>query len=143
MDADGKAVWTVHAEWADDVVHQLPRVDYASSYLYRTITSALPAALDGVLEVYDVEFEAGKALRYIHKIKDGRHIYFLANLGKTPISTQVYLRGTLRPELWNPHTGEISQPEYRHEKQGAVDVTKVKMSLLPTKSMFVIGEQND
>jgi hypothetical protein len=94
-----------------------------------------------MLEVYDVEFEAGKALRYIHKIDDGRHIYFLAHLGETPISTQVYLRGTLRPELWNPHTGEISQAKYMHEKKGAVDVTTVKMTLLPTTSMFITSPE--
>ena len=103
----------------------------------------LQDALNRMLDVYDVEFEAGKALRYIHKIKDGRHIYFLAHLGKTPISTRVYLRGTLRPELWNPHTGEISAPKYTHEKKSAVDVSKVKISLLPTTSMFITAQEEE
>ena len=87
-------------------------------FLKTPTAQTLQDTLDRMLDVYDVEFEAGKALRYIHKIHDGRHIYFLANLGKTPISTQVELRGTLQPELWNPHTGEISKPKYLHEKKG-------------------------
>ena len=111
-------------------------------FLKKPTAQTLQDALDRMMEVYDVEFEAGKPLRYIHKIKDGRHIYFFAHLGKAPIDTQACLRGRLRPELWNPHTGEIAQPKYLHEKQGAVDVTRVKISLPPTTSMFIIDEQN-
>jgi len=114
-----------------------------AAFLKKPNAQTLQDALDRMLEVYDVEFEAGNTLRYIHKIHDGRHIYFLANLGKTPVSTQVYLRGTLRPELWNPHTGEISQPKYLHEKKGTVDVTNVKISLLPATSMFIAGQENE
>lgn len=111
-------------------------------FLEKPAALALHDALDRMLEVYDVEFEAGKALHYIHKIHDGRHIYFFANLGKTPITTQVCLRGTLHVEFWNPHTGEISQPKYLHEKKGAIAVTKVEMSLLPTTSMFIAAQEN-
>ena len=88
-----------------------------------------------------MEFEEGKELRYIHKIKDGQHLYFLANLGKTPVSTSVELRGTLQPELWDPHTGEISRPEYSHEKRGTVGVTKLRIELAPTKSIFIVAPQ--
>ena len=101
---------------------------------------SLRDTLDSMLGVYDVEFEAGKELRYIHKIKDGMHRYFLANLGKTQISTWVELRGSLRPVLWNPHTGDISRPEYSREKRGATDVTRVKIELSPIKSIFIIAQ---
>ena len=110
-------------------------------FLKKPTAQLLQDTLDRMLEVYDVEFEAGKALRYIHKIKDGKHVYFLAHLGNTPLTTQVYLRGTLRPELWDPHTGEISKPEYMHQKEGAVDVTNLKISLLPTTSVFITGQE--
>ena len=109
-------------------------------FLKAPTARTLQYTLDRMLEVYDVEFEAGKSLRYIHKIKDGKHIFFLAHLGKTPISTQVELRGRLRPEFWNPHTGEISRPEYAHEKKGTVDVTRVTIKLAPTKSMFITAQ---
>jgi len=110
-------------------------------FLEKPTAYTLRDALDRMLDVYDVEFEAGEALRYIHKIRDGRHIYFLANLDKTPITTRVYLRGALRPELWNPHTGEISRPGYTHGKKGAVDVTRIMIRLMPTKSTFITARE--
>jgi hypothetical protein len=92
-----------------------------------------------MLGVYDVEFEVGKELRYIHKVQDGTHRYFLANLGETPISTWVELRGSLRSELWNPHTGDISAPAVSTEKRGATDVTRVKIELAPMRSTFIVA----
>jgi formylglycine-generating enzyme required for sulfatase activity len=38
--ADGKPMWTEHAEWADGAVHNLPGGSSVSTYLYRTITTA-------------------------------------------------------------------------------------------------------
>jgi hypothetical protein len=110
-------------------------------FLKTPTATTLRDALNGMLDVYDVEFEAGKSLRYIHKIHDGRHIYFLANLGKTPIGTRVELRGTLRPELWDPHTGDISDAEYSHETRGLSDVTKMKIELPPIRSVFILAKQ--
>ncbi len=108
-------------------------------FLKNPTATSLRDTLDSMLGVYDVEFEIGKELRYIHKIKDGMHRYFLANLGKTPISTWVELRGSMRPALWNPHTGDVSTPEYSHEKNGATDVTRVEIELSPTKSIFIVA----
>jgi len=110
-------------------------------FLQKPTANSLRDTLDSMLAVYDVEFEVGKELRYIHKIKDGIHRYFLANLGQTPVTTWVELRGSLRPALWNPHTGDISKPEYSHEKRGAVHVTRVKIELPPIKSIFIIAPQ--
>jgi hypothetical protein len=100
---------------------------------------SLQEALDRMLEVYDVEFESGKVLRYIHKIHKGEHIYFFANLDEATVSTQVELRGRLLPELWNPHTGEVSIPDFSHEKRGEVDVTRLKLELSPLNSIFVVA----
>ena len=110
-------------------------------FLRSPTANSLRSTLDRMLDVYDVEFEAGRELRYIHKIKDGMHGYFLANLGKKPVSTRVELRGALRPELWNPHTGNISRPEYSHEKRGSTDVTTVLIELSPIRSIFIIAQQ--
>jgi len=110
-------------------------------FLKSPAAQTLQDALDGMADVYDVEFETGKPLRYIHKIKDGKHIYFLANLDQTPITTEVRLRDKLDLEFWNPHTGEISAPKYTHEKHGEVDVTNVRITLPPIPSMFIVGQQ--
>jgi len=112
-------------------------------FLKRPTARTLQETLDRMLAVYDVEFEPGKALRYIHKIKDENHIYFLANLGETPIATRMELRGRLCPELWNPHTGDISVPKYLHEKRDTVDVTKLKIDLAPTRSLFITAHEEE
>ena len=114
-----------------------------AAFLKTPSARTLQDTLDRMLEVYDVEFEPGKALRYIHKIHDQRHVYFLANLGKAAIDSRVELRGKLRPELWNPHTGDFSLPKHLHQKRAAVDVTQVKISLLPTNSIFIIAQEEE
>ncbi|MCP5520486.1 MAG: hypothetical protein H7A46_02915 [Verrucomicrobiales bacterium] len=53
-------------------------------FLKSPTAQTMRAVLDGMVGVGDVEFEPEKPLRYIHKIVDGRHIYFLANLGRSP-----------------------------------------------------------
>ena len=109
-------------------------------FLENPTADSLRDTLDSMLDVYDVEFEVGKELRYIHKIKDGMHRYFLANLGEIAVSTWVELRGSRRPEVWNPHTGSISTPEYMHEKREATEITRVKIELLPLESIFIVSE---
>jgi len=110
-------------------------------FLKKPTADTLRKTLNSMLDVYDVTFEVGKELRYIHKVKDGKDIYFLANLSKRPISTWVELRGTLSPESWNPHTGEMSRPEYSQKKRGVTDVTKVKIELPPITSLFIVAFQ--
>lgn len=44
---------------------------------------------------------------YIHKARGSADIYFFGNSSDTDLATRVELRGTLKPELWDPATGEI------------------------------------
>jgi len=101
--------------------------------------TTLRKTLDTALDVYDVEFENNKVLRYIHKIKGRRHIYMFANIAAKTIDTHVRLRGRMQPEIWNPHTGEISQTECTHEIEAGLDVTVVRIILAPCKSVFIVG----
>lgn len=114
-----------------------------TAFLRRPTAKNLRETLDRMLDVYDVEFEVGKELRYIHKVINGKEIYLFANLCKTTIDTWVELRGKLSPESWDPHTGDISKAEFSHEKRGLADVTKVKIELPPTQSLFIIAEQTN
>jgi hypothetical protein len=103
--------------------------------------ATLSKALDTALDIYDVEFESNKSLRYIHKTKGGQHIYMFANIGKRTISTHARLRGRVQPDLWNPHTGEISQAEYAQEVEAGLDATAVKVTLAPCRSVFLVGDR--
>jgi alpha-L-rhamnosidase len=77
------------------------------------------------------------ALTYIHKIKDGRDIYFFANSTANPIDTKVILRGPKTLRIWNPHTGASAQPA---EVSPGNTTTAVRLVLPPTTSLFLISD---
>jgi hypothetical protein len=109
-------------------------------FLEKPTAENLQEALDAMLDVYDVEFEPEKTLRYIHKVYEGRHIYLFANLHDKPVQTWVKLRGMMEPECWNPHTGEISQPLFFCENRGQAGVTRIRLELPALQSVFVVSE---
>lgn len=47
----------------------------------------------------------------MHKVLDGRDIYYLANLSDSVFDSTVALRGKKRLEIWDPHTGEIASAD--------------------------------
>lgn len=108
-------------------------------HLHRLNAPTLRKALDAAVKVYDVEYESNKVLRHIHKIKDGTDIYLFANISETQIDTYARLRGHMQLEAWNPHTGEISKAECTQKVEAGTDVTVVRITLAPFKSLFIVG----
>jgi hypothetical protein len=49
------------------------------------------------------------------------------------------LRGKLRLEYWDPHTGSIRAVEAAPANDNGEPVTRFKLKLLPIRSIFVIG----
>jgi hypothetical protein len=108
----------------------------------------LETGLDKYSEAADVGFAINPILKtdmgkfnYIHKVKDDRHIYFFTNSSDETITTEVLLRGKLKPSKWDPHSGEIKKNisfDYL-EKHGHI-YTKIELVLGPVKSLFVISE---
>jgi hypothetical protein len=80
------------------------------------------------------------ALTYIHKVKDGRDIYFFANSQDTPVDTKVVLRGGKSLGLWNPHTGERQKAEATQAEAGGQPVTTVHLVLAPVTAVFYVQE---
>lgn len=76
---------------------------------------------------------------YIHKIKDNKNIYYIANSSDTPVKTFVELRGKLKPEFWNPETGKIvpvtDAVSVKHRNQV---YTRFQLNLSAVKSVFVV-----
>ncbi|MEO8659648.1 MAG: glycosyl hydrolase [Bryobacteraceae bacterium] len=114
--------------------------------LAKPSVEALKAVLREVLPVRDVDFaeaawpvETGRkydgALTYIHKVKDGRDVYFFANSSKKVVDTIVTLRGNKALTLWNPHDGTRGTADLKHEGE----LTKVRLVLPPVSSSFYIG----
>lgn len=77
---------------------------------------------------------------YIHKVKEGRDIYFFANSSDKPISSEVLLRGHLRPEKWDPHTGMIDNSiKYAHLEREGEPYTLLRLELAAVRSVFYIA----
>ena len=107
-------------------------------------TSRLAAVLNEAVAVWDVRFEdqiviksAKGKLAYIHKVRDSADYYFFANSSDDSINTWVRLKGKLKPELLNPHTGAITAAEFENIKQDGQEVTRVRLTLEANKSVFV------
>jgi hypothetical protein len=80
------------------------------------------------------------ALTYIHKVKDGRDIYFFANSQDTAVEAKVVLRGKKNLAIWNPHTGERQTAELAHGEIGAEPVTTFRLVLPPVTALFYVQE---
>ena len=78
------------------------------------------------------------ALTYIHKVKDGRDVYFFANSAEQPVDVQVTLRGAKTLAVWNPHTGETEPAEATSATVEGQQVTTVHLALGPVKSLFFV-----
>lgn len=86
----------------------------------------------------DVTFEPGKPLRYIHKERDGKALYYLANFSPAPYNAPIALRGKLRLEAWNPHTGERTPVKTTYKRQGDYTTTQLTLSLQGRESIFLV-----
>ncbi|WP_194526519.1 glycosyl hydrolase [Zobellia roscoffensis] len=109
-----------------------------SSNLYEAIKTRL---------LTDVEFLPNPKLstnigkfNYIHKVKDGKDIYFFSNSSDETIETEVVLRGKLDLYQASPHDGTIQHlKEASHLKIKDQDFTKCRLLLKPVSATFWIS----
>ena len=80
------------------------------------------------------------ALTYIHKVKDGRDIYFFANSSPQSIDTKVVLRGGKKLRAWDPHTGDQHPAEFTAGETNGEAITTVRLVLPSVQSIFFIEE---
>ncbi len=104
----------------------------------RLTGETLRTALDLARQDYDVSFEPGRALRYLHKVANGHHLYFLGNLNPTAPETAVTLRGRHDFEIWDPHEGTIARAVGRHFTRDGREFTEVRLALPPRRSAFLV-----
>ncbi|MGM9647825.1 MAG: discoidin domain-containing protein [Eubacteriales bacterium] len=104
-----------------------------------TALQNLDQVLDKALSVWDVKLEAGRTsggyLSYIHKVVDGRNVYYIGNSSNRETSVTVTLRGEYTNlKLWDPATGE--QSEVTATVGNGVTVLKLKLSSV--SSLFLV-----
>lgn len=122
----------------------------AAYYLPNTHPWLLDNIVSMTLPVRDVAFqepmgelrsgnEYEGALTYIHKVKDGRDIYFFANSSPKDIDTKVVLRGAKTLTIWNPHTGTEEPAEATQTETNGQPTTTVHLKLASVTSLFFVG----
>jgi hypothetical protein len=120
-------------------------------FLPRAEPALINAVLKQVLPVRDVDIQEpmwllrrGRdydgALTYIHKVKDGRDIYFFANSSEKSVDTKVVLRGNKDLTIWNPHTGQREQAQLTHAETGGEPTTTLRLVLSPVSSLCYVQE---
>jgi hypothetical protein len=104
--------------------------------LKAVLTEALP---DGDVVIEQEPTVNGGNFSYIHKVKDGKSMYFFANSSDAEVDTWVALRGKVAPAIWNPHDGKIGPAEVEHAIGKEGTVTRVHVKLAPVRSLFLVA----
>lgn len=110
----------------------------------------LSSALEVLQVVPDISFARNPAptrgngtFGYIHRVRDGKDIYYLGNSSDDQIDTQVTLRGRLsRIELWDPHTGRVTPVrDIQFHRGAAGPLTSFRVVVPPVSSVAIVGFQ--
>lgn len=109
--------------------------------LEKTIESISSAGADVIFETVDaIKSELG-LFSYLHKIKDGKDVYFFANSSDDAINTTVLLKGKHDLQSWNPYEGTAIQlKRLGYVTKNKEVYTKYKLELPAVKSIFWIGK---
>jgi len=84
------------------------------------------------------------SLTYIHKVKDGRNIYYFGNSSDRAVETEVVLRGFMDLEVWDPMSGQISPLEEEHpQSKDGRQLTAVPLVLPPMTALFYVEKLGD
>nr|WP_319509480.1 glycosyl hydrolase [uncultured Draconibacterium sp.] len=86
-----------------------------------------------------LETDFGK-FNYIHKIKDGKNIYFFTNSSDEEIDIDVIVRGKHKLRGWNPYTGEMTPLENSFKNDSRQNYTRCKLKLGAVSSVFFVDE---
>ena len=96
----------------------------------------------GLLQEFDIEEDFSSEtgmVRYIHKVTEGKDVYFISNKTDSSLEDVCNFRSMLgAPELWDPVTGEIRVLKNFTIENG---VTSVPMKFDKTQSFFVVFDK--
>ncbi len=142
----GKTIFLPQAEstaLAAAIDSLLPDPDVRVDPVETLAAAGLPGQpLLGVERFRDLPADELGMFSYIHKQKEGQDIYLFANSTDKPVDTQVSLKGKLKLEKWNPHTGTIGKwedVEYDRHADGTI-YTRIRLMLEPVSAVFAIGK---
>jgi hypothetical protein len=97
----------------------------------------LGRVMDKLSTACSFRFTGKDRVQNIHKIREGKDIWYLANPGPAAKNVEIELDGTYHPEIWDPHTGETGKMIKVNHKTGK---TRFNLNLDRGKSVFVIAD---
>ncbi len=94
---------------------------------------------------YDVDYPVNEDIRYIHKVIEGQDVFYFANTGDDPVNIPVTLRGNIKLQSWDPHTGEITNINSRNDTDSKTEKesTVANLRLKPFYSCFWVGNRKN
>ncbi len=109
-------------------------------------STTLGQALDMLGATPDVRFDGnpspasgGGAFSYVHKEKEGHSIYFFANSSNDRVDTTAEVRGRIKPERWDPMTGDVTTlPKVDYVQRDGQEYTRFPLKIEPVSAVFVI-----
>jgi hypothetical protein len=118
-------------------------------FLPKAEAPLLSAVLKEAIPVPDVDIQEATwpqkegsdyqgALTYIHKVKDGRDIYFFSNSSQRQVDAVVTLRGAKALVIWDPHTGGRQEAHAQHPVTRGNPITTIRLRLAPFTSTFYV-----
>lgn len=100
--------------------------------------NSLPPDVQFVDNPY-INSDLGK-FNYIHKVKDGKDIYYFTNSSDKEIETEIVLRGKMKLKNLNPHNGKSTDVKnVTYEMNEKESFTKCMLKLAPVSSTFYLG----
>ena len=112
-------------------------------YISEPSAKNLRESLTEICSDFDVDYPMNEDIRYIHKVIEGQDVYYFANTGSESVYLSVTLRGELKLQSWNPHTGNIHdlETENNFNNKNHINTTNCALSLKAYQSVFWIGKQ--
>lgn len=98
-------------------------------------TENLGHVVDKLPTVHSVRFTGQERVNNVHKILNGKDIWYFANPGMENKTVDIEMNGIHKLEAWDPHTGETGKKinfEYKNGK------TLFSLNLENGKSLFII-----
>ena len=92
---------------------------------------------------FDVDYPVNEDIRYIHKVIEGQDVFYFANTGSESVDLPVTLRGNMKLQSWDPHTGNITNIKSKNniDSNTLKKSTGANLNLKPFQSCFWIGNR--
>lgn len=121
------------------VARMLESTENQAYFLPSPSVASLSEVMDKCLLQRDVSFFGGvHPFNYLHKVVEGRDVFYLGNIDATSATNTIRVRTSAKKlVILNPHTGKTSELRLSAVDNGYVEFS---LSLRPCQSAFVVDE---